>query len=320
MSRGLSTQHARLRAPRDARYAIRMLAKSPGFAAVAVCTLAMGIGANTAIFSVANALLLRPLPYPQPDRLVLLSAEKKSSGVRNGPLSFPRFTFINQQSRSFSGVAAFCSEEFNLSGRRDPEQIPSARVSWNFFDILGVAPALGRGFRAEEDQPGGASVVLISSALRARLFGSSASVTGEYLTLDGKDYLIIGVLPADFHFGFFGANVDIVAPRVFDLNIITPQQAAGGSGFLTAVGRLKSGMKITQAHAEMNALSAAYRRENPQAPGRGSWHDGSNRQSARRTGLPRPPGGADPVWSGHTGALDRLRQRGQPSALARAQP
>src|SRR6185295_5985888 len=138
-------------------------------------------------------------------------------------LSFPRFTFINQQDRSFSGVAAFCNEEFNLSGRGDPEQISAARVSWNFFDILGVAPTLGRTFRAEEDQPGGAPVVLISSALKARLFAPKASVIGEHLTLDSKDYTIIGVLPPDFRFGFFGASVDIVAPRVFDLNLITPQ-------------------------------------------------------------------------------------------------
>ena len=127
----------------DVRYAARVFAQTPAFAAVAVLTLAIGIGANTAIFSVANALLLRSLPYPRPDRLVLLSGERKVNGERRGPLSYPRFTLVQDRSRSFTGVAAFCAEVFNLTGRGDPEQIPSARVSWNFFDILGVRPALG---------------------------------------------------------------------------------------------------------------------------------------------------------------------------------
>jgi putative ABC transport system permease protein len=251
---------------RDARYAIRVLAKSPGFTTVAVVTLAIGIGANTAIFSVANALLLRPLPYPQPDRLVLLSAEKKVAGIRGGPLTFPRVTFIQEHSRSFSNVAAFTNEVFNLSGRGDPEQLSSVRVSWNFFETLAVPPALGRSFRADEDQPSGAPVVLISNALWTRLFARDPSAVGAHLSLDARDYTIIGVLPPDFRFGFFGDTVEIVAPRVFDLNIITPQQVRGGSGFLSAVARLKPGVEIAQAQAEINALSAAYRAENPALP------------------------------------------------------
>ena len=250
----------------DVRYAIRVLAKSSAFTAVAVLTLAMGIGANTAIFSVANALLLRPLPYSQPDRLVLLSAEKKVAGVRGGPLTFPRVTFIQQESRSFSSVAAFTNEVFNLSGRGDPEQLTSARVSWNFFETLGVPPALGRAFRAEEDQPSGDPVVVVGNALWTRLFARDPSAVGQHLTLDARDYTIIGVLPPDFRFGFFGATVEIVAPRVFDLNIITPQQVRGGSGFLSAVARLRPSVQIAQAQAEINALSAAYRAENPTLP------------------------------------------------------
>ncbi len=250
----------------DARYAVRVLTKSPAFTAVAVLTLAVGIGANTSIFSVANALLLRPLPYAEPDRLVLLTAEKKVTGVRGGPLTFPRFTFIQQQNRSFASTAAFTNEEFNLSGRGDPEQVPSARVSWSFFDTLGVPPALGRSFRPEEDQPGGDPVVLISHALWTRLFDRNPAAVGQHLTLDARDYTIIGVLPADFRFGFFGTTVDIVAPRVFDLNIITPQQVRGGAGFLSIVARLKQGVAIAQAQAEVNALSAAYRAANPTLP------------------------------------------------------
>ncbi|HLK62247.1 MAG TPA: ABC transporter permease [Bryobacteraceae bacterium] len=250
----------------DVRYAFRVFVKSPVFTGVAVLTLALGIGANTAIFSVANALLLRPLPYPEAHRLVLLTTEKKASGSRSGPLTFPRFTFIREQNRSFSNAAAFTNEQFNLSGRGDPEEIPSARVSYGFFETLGVPPALGRTFRPEEDQPGGDSVVLISYNLWTRLFGRDPSAVGQHLSLDARDYTIIGVLPDDFRFGFLGANVEIIAPRVFELNIVTPQQVRAGVGFLCIVARLKPEVSISQAQAELDALSASYRVQNPTLP------------------------------------------------------
>ena len=150
----------------DVRFALRVFQRAPGFAAAAVLTLAVGIGANTSIFSVANALLLRPLPYREPGRLVLIDARRKSDPHLNqGPLSVPRFEQVEQRNRSFGAVAAFTPEVFNLTGLGDPEQIPAARVSWRFFEILGVPPAKGRGFRAEEDKPGGDPVVMISDAL-----------------------------------------------------------------------------------------------------------------------------------------------------------
>ncbi|HMC59916.1 MAG TPA: ABC transporter permease, partial [Candidatus Solibacter sp.] len=248
------------------KYAVRLCARNPAFAAVAVITMAVGVGANTAIFSVANALLLRPLQYAQPDRLVLLSSELKAAGVKQGPLTYPRFTLVNERSRSFTGVAAFCAEVFNLTGRGDPEQIQAARVSWNFFDILGVHPALGRPFRAEEDQPAGAPVALIGNALWARRFASDPSAVGRSVTLDSKDYTIIGVLPPDFRFALLGLKAEIFAPRVFDLNIITPEQARAGTGFLNYVARLRPGTGIAGAQREMNALSAQYRREFPRFP------------------------------------------------------
>jgi putative ABC transport system permease protein len=248
------------------KYALRIFARNPAFAILAVLTIAVGIGANTAIFSVANALLLRPLPYAQPDRLVLLSSERKISGVKQGPLSYPRFTLVNERSRSFMGVAAFCADVFNLTGRGDPEQILSARVSWNFFDILGVHPALGRPFRAEEDQPGGAPVALIGNALWARRFAADPSVIGQSITLDSKDYTIIGVLPPDFRFALLGFNTEIFAPRVFDLNLITPAQALAGTMFLNYVARLRPAVGIAGAQSEMDALAAQYREEFPKFP------------------------------------------------------
>src|SRR5215831_19205798 len=128
------------------RYAVRILVKSPGLTVVAATTLALGIGANTAIFTVANALLLRPLPYADPERLTLISAPPSDQRDTGGLLSHPFFSLLRDSNRSFSGVAASTFEIFNLSGRGDPEQVRSARVSWNFFQVLGIQPVLGRAF------------------------------------------------------------------------------------------------------------------------------------------------------------------------------
>jgi predicted permease len=248
----------------DLRYAIRILARSPGFLAVAIFTLAVGIGANTAIFSVANALLLRPLPFAHPDRLVLISANRKDDGRE--PLSWPRYTMIDANQRSFRAVAAFTRETFNLTGSGDPAQIEAARVSWNFFDVLGVRPAAGRWFRAEEDRPAGDPVIVISHGLWMRRFAGSPGIIGRHVTLDSQDYTIIGVTPAAFRFSLLGADVDIYAPRVIDLNLITPAQAQAGTGFLTLVARLRDGVEIRRAQAEMDTLAAQYRSENAKFP------------------------------------------------------
>ena len=131
----------------DLRYAVRMLARSPAFTAVAVLTLSLGIGANTAIFSVANSVLFRPLPYRDPSRLLIVTNRR---GPNRRSFSYGRAAFIDKHSNSFAGFAPFVTENFNLTGRGDPELLPSARVAWNFFDVLGVRPVLGRAFRIEE--------------------------------------------------------------------------------------------------------------------------------------------------------------------------
>jgi putative ABC transport system permease protein len=251
---------------RDLRCALRLFARNPGFALVAVFTLAIGIGANTAIFSVADALLLRQLPYSQPDRLVLLDGQRKVANVNGGPLSWPRFLQVQGAQRSFSGLAAFTNETFNLTGRGDPAQVAAARVSWDFFDILGVHPALGRAFRPQEDRAGGDNVVLISHALWERHFASDPHVAGRPITLDSKDHTVIGVLPRGFEFALLGPNIDLYAPRVFDLNLLAPGQAQGGVMFLNFVGRLHPGLGIRQAQAEMDTLAAQYRQDNPKLP------------------------------------------------------
>jgi predicted permease len=251
----------------DVRYALRVFRRAPGFAVGAVLTLAVGIGANTSIFSVANALLLRPLPYRHPERLVLIDARRKNDAHLNqGPLSVPRFEQVEQGNRSFGAVAAFTPEAFNLTGRGDPEQVPSARVSWRFFEVLGIAAARGRGFRAEEDKPGGEAVVMISDGLWQRRFARDPAAIGQAVTLDSRDYTIIGVLPADFRFAFFGPATDIVAPRVFELNSLNPGMVQAGVGFLNLIARLNDGGSVAGAQADLDRLSARYRAENPKMP------------------------------------------------------
>jgi putative ABC transport system permease protein len=242
------------------RLAIRTLAKQRAFAAVAIFTLAMGIGANSAIFTVADALLLKPMPYADPSRLLLISALRADGSAQ--PLSWPRVRMIQAQSRVFHGIAAFTREAFNLSGMGDPEQILAARVSSDFFDVLGVRPAAGRTFRPEEDRPGGDPVVLISH----KFFERRHLALGQGLSLDGRDYTIIGVLPADFQFTRVGPAPEIWAPRVFELNIVTPAQVENGVGFLECVARLQPGVSPSAAQAEMDTISARYRAANPRLP------------------------------------------------------
>ncbi len=243
---------------------IRSFLRSPGFTAIAILTLGIGIGANTSIFSIANALLLRPLAFADPDRIVTMDARRQGQSG-SGPLTFPRFQLISENARSFSAIAAYCNETFNLTGQGDPEQIPSARVSANFFSILGVTPVLGRTFRTEEDRAGGDNVVLIADNLWERLFARDPGVLGRTLTLDGKDYSVIGVLPPDFRFAFLG-RADIYAARVFELNAISPQQVSSGSGFLNYVARLAPGVSLEAARSELAALAVRYRRQYPKFP------------------------------------------------------
>ncbi|MBZ5554521.1 MAG: ABC transporter permease [Acidobacteriia bacterium] len=247
---------------RDFRYGLRMVVKNPAFSAIAVLTLALGIGANTAIFTVVNALLLRPLPYGDSSRLVYVYAARPDTADQAGPFSYPRFTLLRDANRSFSGVAAFSNETFNLTGRGDPEQISSARVSWNFFNVLGVNPSLGRTFIPGEGQPGGKEVALISHSLWRR-FGGNPQVVGQALTLDSRAYTIVGVLPGDFIFNLIGPDVDLWVPREFELNLATPERIQAGAGYLDAVARLRDGVTEDQAQAEMNVLTERYQKDNP---------------------------------------------------------
>lgn len=177
----------------DVRYGLRMLGKHPGFTAVAVLTLALGIGANTTIFTAVNAILLRPLPYPQADRLVeiLEAARRESPSV----VAYPDFLDWQQLTKGLADMAAYQLATFNLTGADEPERVPGLRITANFFRTLGVKPALGRDFLAEEDEPGGSAVLLLTHRLWERRFGADPAVIGRTVPLNGSGHVVVGVLP-----------------------------------------------------------------------------------------------------------------------------
>ncbi len=248
---------------RDVKYALRILARSPAFTGVAVATLALGIGANTAIFSVANALLLRALPYVQPDRLVLLTGDDFNDQGNFGRLSYPFFRMVNEHNRSYTGVSACNYDMFSLTGHGDPEEVVSARASWNLFELLGVRPIAGRTFLPEEDRPGGANVVVLSYEFATRLFSDPKSALGKSLSLDSHDYTVVGVLPQSFSFALFGPRREIWAPRPFEMNLVTPARVELGGAYFNLLGRLRPGVSREQAAAELKVLYQQYRRDKP---------------------------------------------------------
>ncbi len=246
----------------DVRYGLRMLAKSPGFTAVAIITLALGIGANTALFSVVNGVLLNPLRYAEPDRLVALFSRDRN--FTRSSISYPNFLDWVRDNRSFSALAAYRNDDFNLTGMGEPERLPVEMVSASFFPLLGVKPVIGRPFRPEEDQVGAAPVVLISSGLWNRKFGSSPEALGKSLTLNGTAYTVVGVVPVDFHYTGNGFHRSDVYIPIGQWNDTTFRDRQAGMG-MDAVGRLKPGVTFEQAKADMDALGRRLAEEYPEA-------------------------------------------------------
>jgi putative ABC transport system permease protein len=245
------------------RFAIRTLRKNPGFAIAAILTLALGIAANTSIFTITNAVLLKSLPYAQPQQLVLLDIEQKDKQSRCCSLNWS--DLVREHSQSFSAVAVWAADNFNLTGRGEPQQVTAARVSPGFFSLLGVQPHAGRFFSEDEGRPEGRPVVVISGALWRSRFGSDSHIAGQTLTLDSTPYTIIGVLPAGLQFPFVG-QADVWTPRYFEHTLFTPQRLRQGVGYLNLVARLRPGVSREHALAEMALLHRQYRTENPAAP------------------------------------------------------
>jgi predicted permease len=238
------------------RQALRSLLKSPAYTALAVGALALGIGANTVLFSVINTLFLRPLPYPQPDQLVRVWGSFPERGLEQANLSWPRFVALRDGQQAFTDFAAHAFTALTLTGRGEPEQLDAMRVTANFFPTLGVAPRLGRGFTAAEDRAGGGNVVMLSHAFWQRQFNGSPDAIGQALNLNGTPYTIVGVLPPSLSFPF--AQTQVWTTRIFETEGIPPDLVERGTGFLFVLGRLKPGTSVTQAQEQLRVVAKAY--------------------------------------------------------------
>ena len=246
---------------KDIRYGARTLSTHRGFTAVAVLTLALGIGANSAVFSIVNAVLLRPLPYQGADELTLLTRFDPQRATPSTSYSIPKFNAIRDHSQAFESIAAVGDDNFNLTGRDTPEQIPGARVSGDLFHVLGTKLYLGRAFLPEEDRPGGARVAILSYGLWRRLFDTDAHIIDRTIELDGQSFQVIGVLPAGFR--FLDEKQEVWLPRAFAPSYLAPDSINLGATYLRVVGRLKPGVSLTQAQSDLKTLSERYRQNNP---------------------------------------------------------
>jgi predicted permease len=247
----------------DVRYAFRLLIKNPGFTIVAVLTLALGIGANTAIFSVVNGVLLRPLPYQKPNQLVSLS--EKTANFESSSISYLNFLDWQRRNTSFSAIAAYRQDDYSLTGSGETERVRVAMISHGFFEILRISPVRGRLFTADEDRLGAAKVALISSGLWERKFGSAPDILGKTLTINGDGYAVVGIIPRNFRLD--AVNLDAVK----DVYILTGQytdplfQQRDVHSGMRAIARLKPGVTLAAARADMDRIANELAAEYPDA-------------------------------------------------------
>jgi predicted permease len=233
----------------DLRYAIRMLLKSPGFATIAILTLALGISANTALFSVVNGVLLSPLPYPHSEQLAAVYG--KAPGFPQGPVSYPNFLDWQRDTQTFSSMATYRNQDYNFTDRSEAERLSGYMISADFFSTLGVKPILGRGFRWDDDQVGAAPVVILGGGLWKRKFGSSPDVLGKSLTLNGAPCLVVGVMPSSFT--FYGHDRDVYTPIGQWNDPSFRDRRISVSAHV--LGRLKPGVTLPQAQADMDVVA-----------------------------------------------------------------
>ena len=244
----------------DARFGARMLRQNPGFTIVAVLTLALGIGANTAIFSYVNAWMIKPLPYPQAERLMVFESHDKQKGwTREGVTSTASFLDFQKQDTSFERTALWAGWNFNLTGGGAPALVEGGRVSWNYFDALGVKPMLGRTFTPEEDQPGAGHVAILGQGLWQSRFAGDPKIIGRDITIEGEPYTVVGVMDGTFQFPLMG-----LANLWTPLTLTYKERADRGSSWFFAFGRLKPGVTLKRASAETAAIFARLEKEFPQ--------------------------------------------------------
>jgi putative ABC transport system permease protein len=247
---------------RDLRFGVRTLAKTPLFTLAVVLTLALGIGANTAIFTVTNALLLTPFPYRSPEQLVSISS--KDNAKENGG-TLLRYELIRDANRSFQSVAVWTNDNLNLSGNGDPLQIPVARVSPSFFQTLDLQPRLGRVFTQEEGTPAGRPVVILSNEIWRTRYHSDPNIVGSAVQLDSVESTVVGVLAPNARFPFM-PQAEIFTPRYFEFSLIPAARLRLGVGYLNIIARLRDGVSATEANNELALLNQRYREQNPTAP------------------------------------------------------
>jgi len=244
----------------DIRFGLRMLRKSPGFTAAAVLTLALGIGANTAIFSYINAFMIKPLPYPQADRLMMFESHDTKKGWTSEHLtSTASFLDFQKQNTSFEQTALWTGWNFNLTGDGAPALVEGGRVSWNYFDALGVKPMLGRTFTPDEDGLAAGHVAILGQGLWQSRFAGDQKIVGRNITIEGESYTVVGVMPGTFQFPLMGL-ANIWTP----LALTNKERADRGSSWLTAFGRLRPGVTPERAGAESAAVFAHLETQFPQ--------------------------------------------------------
>jgi len=244
----------------DVRHGLRVLRKNPGFTAIAVLTLALGIGANTVVFSYINAWMIKPLPYPQADRLMVFEPHDKKKGwTRNGLTSTASFLDFQKQNTSFEQTALWTGWNFNLTGDGAPALVEGGRVSWNYFDTLGAKPVLGRTFTPDEDRPGAGRVAILGQGLWLSRFAGDRKIIGRIITIDGEPYAVVGVMAGKFQFPLMG-----LANLWTPLALTDKERVDRGSSWFSAFGRLRPGVTLERAGAESAAVFARLEMQFPQ--------------------------------------------------------
>jgi putative ABC transport system permease protein len=241
----------------DLRYGARMLLKNPLFTMVAIIALALGIGANTAIFSVVNGILLRPLPYEESEKLIALS--ERGQQIENMSISYPNFTDWKAQNQTFEGIAVYNRNSYNLTGIGEPERLVAAQASADLFTLLKVNPVKGRVYTNDEDKPGGPAVVVLSYGLWQRRFGGDPNIVDQTISLNDRSYTVIGIMPKDF---LFPNRVDMWVP-VGPLSDQESWKQRGNHPGLYGIARLKPGVTVEQARADMNTVAENLEQQNP---------------------------------------------------------
>ena len=304
---GAPTGHVLRDIWQDLRYATRMLRKQPAFTLAAVLTLALGIGANTAIFSIVNAVLLQPLPYPDSSRLFVVHHSRSGDRAR---FSAENFLDVQREARSFEALGAYAGNGFTLTGRGEPEFVMGQMISAELLGVLEVQPLVGRALRSDENEGGRDQVMLLSHGLWQRRYGGDPGIVGQTITANGKPYTVIGVMPAAFEFP--QKQYELWVPFAFRNN--TQGMVNRGTHFLQVAGRLRDDTSLEQAQAELTTIA---RRLAEAFPDSNTGFDDAHRVAGRRHRGQRAHRAAARPQRGRLRSADRVRQRDQPAPCPR---